>query len=139
MYTIQHNPARQNLHHYCTAQTHKNIRIERRQISSVQSTEWGSLVTVVNSVIPNGHFILLLLVFAIKYMKPELMNGTPRLDQSTHAIPWSGYRARFSPSDFFISSYIQNQQTKILYLSTRWALFTHKEPGGHYYSSRASC
>jgi len=34
MYTIQHNPARlqlrRNRHHYCTAQTHQNVRNERQ-------------------------------------------------------------------------------------------------------------
>jgi hypothetical protein len=34
MYIIQHNAARlqlrRNLHHYCTAQTHENIKIERQ-------------------------------------------------------------------------------------------------------------
>jgi len=34
MYTIQHNTARLNRHHYCTAQTHENIRIER-QVSDI--------------------------------------------------------------------------------------------------------
>jgi len=124
---------------------HKHTKIlglkGKCQISSVQSTEWGSLVTVVNSMIPNRHFILLLLVFTIKYMKPELMNGTPRLDHSTHFISRSGYRARISPSHFFISSNIKSQHNKIrsFYLSTGRALFTHKEPGGHYFSSRESC
>jgi len=35
-----------------------------------------------------------------------------RLDQSTRAIPRGGYRARFFPSGFFISSNIQSRQKK---------------------------
>jgi len=42
--------------------------------SSVQSAEWEPLVTVVNCMSTTGHFIP---PFPRKYMKPELMNGTP--------------------------------------------------------------
>jgi hypothetical protein len=83
MYTIQHNPARL---YNCdetgiTIVQHKHTKIlglkGKRWISSVQSAERGSLVTVVNCVIPNGHFIPPVLVFLRRYMKPELGNGTP--------------------------------------------------------------
>jgi hypothetical protein len=49
----------------------------KRQISYVQSAERRSLVTVVNCMIPTGHFIPPLLAFPRKCMKPELMKGTP--------------------------------------------------------------
>jgi len=83
MYIIQHNPA--GLYNcdetWITIVQHKHTKIlglkGKRQISSVQSAERGSLVTVVKCMIPNGHFIPPLLVFPGKYMKPELMNGTP--------------------------------------------------------------
>jgi hypothetical protein len=83
MYTIQHNPARlYNCDETCiTIVQHKHTKIlglkGKRQLFSVQSAERGFLVTVVNCMIPNGHFIPPLLVFPGKYMKPELMNGTP--------------------------------------------------------------
>jgi hypothetical protein len=83
MYTIQHDPARlYNCDETCiTTVQHKHTKILelkcKRQISSVQSAERGALVTVVNSMILNGHFIPPLLVFPRKYIKPELMNGTP--------------------------------------------------------------
>jgi hypothetical protein len=85
MYTIQHDPARlYNCDETCiTILQHKHTKIHililkgKRQISSVQSAEWGSLVTVVNCMISNGHVIPPLLVFPRKYMKSELMNGTP--------------------------------------------------------------
>ena len=80
---------RRNRHHYCTAQTHKSIRIERRQISSLQSAERGSLVTVVNCMIPTGHFIPPLLVFPRKNMKQELMNGIPPGSiHACHPLGW---------------------------------------------------
>jgi len=69
MYTIQRNPARlYNCDETCiTIVQHKHTKIlglkGKRQISSVQSAERGSLVTVVNCVIPNGRFIPSLLVF----------------------------------------------------------------------------
>ena len=62
-----------------------------------------------------------------------------RLDQFTCAIPRGGYRARFSPSAFFISSNIQSRQKRSCYLGNGRALFTHKEHRDHYFSSRESC
>ena len=60
---------------------HKHTKIlglkGKRQISSVQSADQGSLVTVVNCMSPTRHFILPLLLFPRKNMKQELMNGTP--------------------------------------------------------------
>jgi len=47
-----------------------------------------------------------------------------RLDQSTRAISRSGYRARFFPSGFFISSNIHSRQKNILLIYTGRALFT---------------
>jgi hypothetical protein len=65
-------------HHYCTGHT-KILGLKgKRQISSVQSAEWGPLVTLVNGVSLTGHFYIPpLLVFPRKCMKQELMNGTP--------------------------------------------------------------
>ena len=54
----------------------------------------------------------------------------PRLDQSTRAIPRGGYRARFSPSGFLISTNIQTRQKISCYLGTGRALITHNEPVG---------
>jgi hypothetical protein len=62
---------------------------------------------------PTGHFIPPLLVFQRKYMKPELMNGTAP-GQSTRAIHRGGYRARFTPNSFLISSNTQSRKKKIL-------------------------
>jgi len=83
MYTIQHIPAR--LYNFnetgIAILQHKHTKVlglkGKRQISSVQSAEGGYLVTVVNSVSPTGHSIPPLLVFPRKYMKPELLHGTP--------------------------------------------------------------
>ena len=72
MDTIKYNPARL---HNCdetgiTIVQHKHTKIlglkGKRQISSVQSAERGSLVTVVNCMSPTGHFIPPLLVFPKK-------------------------------------------------------------------------
>jgi hypothetical protein len=95
IYTIRHNPAR--LHNgdetSITIVQHKHAKIlglkDKRQISSVQSAERGSLVTVVNYMSPTGHFIPPLLVFSRKYMKPDLMNGTS--PGSIHACHPSGW------------------------------------------------
>jgi hypothetical protein len=83
MYTTQHNPARR---YNCdepgiTIAQHKRTKMlglkGKRQISSGRSADQGSLVRVVTCLSPTGHFIRPLLVFPIKYLKQELMNGTP--------------------------------------------------------------
>jgi hypothetical protein len=40
----------------------------KRQVSPIQTTEWGSLVTVIDRMKPTGHFIPLIFVFPRKYM-----------------------------------------------------------------------
>jgi hypothetical protein len=60
----------------------------KRQISSVQSADQGSVVTVVNCMSATGLFIPPLLVFTRKYIEPRLMNGTP--PGSIHACHLSG-------------------------------------------------
>jgi len=57
------------------------------------------------------------------------------LDQSTPAIPPVGYRTRFSPTSSFHKTYKANKR-RLCYLSNGRGLFTHKEPGGHYFSSQ---
>jgi len=95
MDNIQHNPARVyncNKTGITTVQ-HKHTKIlelkGKHQISSLQSAERGSLVTVVISMNPTGHFIPPLLVFPRKNMKQELMNGTP--PGSIHVCHPSGW------------------------------------------------
>jgi hypothetical protein len=95
MDTIQHKPAR--LYNFDktsnTIVQHKPTKIlglkGKRQISSVQFTDRGSLVAVVNCLSPTGHFIPPLLVFPRRYMKQELMNGTPPV--SIHACHFLGW------------------------------------------------
>ena len=144
MDTIQQNPARL---YNCdkngtTIVQHKHMKIlglkGKHQVSSLQSAEWGSLVIVITSMSPTVHFIPPLLVFPRKNMKQEVMNGT--LPGSIHACHPSGWIQR----DFFpvVSSFLQTYKAnkrRSCYLSTGWALFTHQEPGGHYFSLRGSC
>ena len=145
MYTTQHNPVRL----YNCDETgiiivqHKHTKLlglkSKRQISYVQSAERRSLVTVVNRMSPTGHFISPLPVFPRKCMKRELMNGTP--PGSIHACHPSGW---IQSEIYFpvVSSFHQIYKVdkrRSCYLSTGRALFTHKEPGGHYFSWRESC
>jgi len=143
MYTIQHNPARL---YYCdktgiTIVQHKHTKIlglkGKRQISSVQSTERRSPVTVVNRISPIGQFIPPLLVFPRRYMKPELMNGTP--PGSIRSCHFSGWIQSEIFTQMFLHFIKHSLQKRSCYIGTGRALFTHKEPGGHYFSSRESC
>jgi len=116
MDTIQHNPARL----YNSDETgvtivhHKYTKIlglkGKRQISSLQSTERGSLVTVVTSMSPNGHFIPLLLVFRRKNMKQELMNGTS--PGSVHVCHPSGLIQSETFSQWFLHVLKHTKPTK---------------------------
>jgi hypothetical protein len=79
---------------------------------------------------PNGHFILPLLVFQRKYMKPELMNGTP--PGSINACHPSGWMQ----SETFTQQFLHfikhtKPEKKIMLPQYGWALFTHREPEGH--------
>jgi hypothetical protein len=118
MYTIHHNSARR---HNCdetgiTILQHKHTKIlgfkGKRQISSVQSADRVSLVTVLTCMSPTGHFIPPLLVFPRKHMKQELMNDTP--PGSIHACHPSGWIQRDFHRVFFIPSNIRSRQNKIL-------------------------
>ena len=117
MYTIQYNPAR--LYNFdktgITIVQHKHMKIlglkGKRQIASVQSEERGSLVTVINSVSPAGHFIPPLLVFPRKYMKPELKHGTP--PESIHACHPSGWIQSEIFTQWFLHFIKHTKPTKI--------------------------
>jgi len=145
MDTIQHNPAR--LYHCDTTGIknvqHKHTKIlalkGKRQITSLQSAERGSLVTVVTCMSPIGPFIPPLLVFPRKNVKEELMSGSP--PGSSHACHPSGW-IQSEISSPVVSSFHQTyiaDKRRSFYLSTGRALSTHQEPEGHYFSSRESC
>ena len=145
MDTIQHNPARL---YNCdktgiTTVQHKHMKIlglkGKGQISSLQSTEWGSLVTVINCMSPTGHFIPPLLVFPRKNMKQELMNGTtPGSIHVCHPSRWIQSKIFFPVVSSFHQTYKADKR-RSNYLSIGRALFTHQEPGGNYFSSSESC
>ena len=107
MDTIKHNPARL---YNCdetgiTILQHKHTKIlglkGKRQISSLQSAERGSLVTVVNCMRTTGHFIPPLLVFPRKKnMKQQLINGTP--PGSFHSCHPSGWIQSEISSQWFL-------------------------------------
>ena len=127
MYTIQHNPARP---YNCdeaviTILQHKHTKIlglkGKRQISSIQSAERGSFVTVVNRMSPTGQFIPPLLVFPRKYMKPELMNGTP--PGSINACHFSGWIESEIFTHWFLHFIKHTKPTKKILL-TRYRMGT---------------
>jgi hypothetical protein len=61
----------------------------RHQISSLQSAEWGSLVTLVTCMSPTGHFVSPFPVFPRKNMKQELINDTtPGSIHTCHPSGW---------------------------------------------------
>jgi hypothetical protein len=145
MDTNQHNPARL---YNCnetgiTIVQHKNMKIlglkGKCQIPSVQSAEWESLVTVVTCMSPTGYLVPPSLVF-------------PRKENETRTDKWHNtWINPHLPSvrvdrerDFYpvISSFHQTYKADrrgSYYLSTGRAIFTHKDPGGHYFSLRESC
>ena len=145
MDTIQHNPARLyncNKTGIINVQ-HKHMKIlglkGKGQISSVRSTERGSLMKVVTCMRPTVNFIPPLLVFPRKNMKQELMNSTPPGSiHVCHPLGWIKSEIFFLVVSSFHQTYKADKR-RSCYLSTGQALFTHQEPGGHYFSSRESC
>ena len=145
MDTIQHNPARL---YNCdktgiTIVQHKRTKIlvlkGKRQITSLQSAERGSLVTVITCMSPIGPLIPPLLVFPRNNIKEELMSG------SQHGSIHACHPSRWIQSEIFfpvVSSFHQTYKAdkrRSCYLSTGRALLTHQEPESHYFSSRESC
>jgi hypothetical protein len=120
MYTLQHSPARL----YNCDKTgiyivqHKHMKIlglkGKRQISSVQSADRGSLVKILTCLSPTEHFIPPLLLFPRKYIKEELMNGTP--PGSIHACLFSGWIQSeiFTQWLLHFIKHVQSRQSKIL-------------------------
>ena len=145
MNTIKHNPARL----YNCDKTgisivqHKHTKIlglkGRRQISSLQSAERGSLVRVVTCISPTGHLIPPLLPFPRK--KHETRNDEWHTAWINPRVPSLGVdteRDLFPVVSSFHQTY-KDDKRRSCYLNTGRALFTHEEPGGHYFSSRESC
>ena len=116
MDTIKHKPSRlyNSNETGITIVQHKHKKIlglkGKHHISSVQSAERGSLVTVVKCVSPNGQFIPPLLVFPIKNMKQELINGTP--PGSIHACHPSGWIQSEISSQWFLHFISHTKLTK---------------------------
>jgi hypothetical protein len=110
----------------------------KHQISSVQSAGPGSLVTVITCLSPTGHFIPLLLISEKIYKTRTDEWHTAWINPH---VPFLGVdtERNFHP---VVSSFHQiytADKIKSLYLSTGRTLFTHKEPGGHYFSLSKSC
>jgi hypothetical protein len=69
---------RRNRHHYCTAQTHENIRTERKASDIFPSVYRTGIACDSRHLYQStGYFIPPLFVFPRKNMKQELMIGTP--------------------------------------------------------------
>jgi len=145
METIQHNSARL---YNCdetgiTTVHHKYTKIlglkGKLQISSLQSAERRSLVTVVTCMSPTGQFIPLLLVFPRKNMKQELMNGTS--PGSIHACRSSEWIQSEMFSQWFLHFIKHTEPTKedpvILVLDGQYSHTRYLEVIK--FSSRESC
>jgi hypothetical protein len=143
--TIQSNSARFNNCNEIgsTIVQHKHTKIlklkDKRQIYSLQSAYWRSVVTVVTCMIANGHSIPSLLVFTRK--KHETRTDEWHTAWINPRVSSLGVdtKRNFHP---VVSSFHQTYKAykrRSCYLSTGQALFTHKERGGHSFSSRESC
>jgi hypothetical protein len=132
-----------------TIAQHKQAKIlglnSKRQISSVQSADRGSHRTFATCMSPTGHFIPPLLVFSSVTCISNKMYETRTDEWHTARInprlPFLGVDTErdFHPvGSSFHQTYKADKITSC-YLSTGRALFTYKEPGGQYFSSRESC
>ena len=143
MYTIQHNPARlyncDETDITIVQQKHTTIlgSKDKRQISSVQYADRGSLLTVVT-------WVQLELHSSVTCISKKIYET--RSDE--WLTVWINPRVPFlgvdTERDFYpvVSSFHQTYKAdkiRSCSLSTGRALFTHREPGSHYFSSRESC
>jgi hypothetical protein len=106
---------RRNRHPYCTAQTHENISIERQasdNFSSIRRTG----VPCDSRHLYESNWTLHSTVTCKNKKKYERRSDEWLTDWTNPRVPspLGGYRARFFPSGFFISSNIQRRQKKIL-------------------------
>jgi len=131
---------RRNRHHCCTAQTHENIGTER-QVSDIFCSIRRSGISCDSRHLYESNWTLHSSVTCIS----KKINET-RTDKwnTTWTNPCVPFLAADTERDFHpvVSSFHQTYKAdkiRSLYLSTGWALFTHKEPGGHFFSSRESC
>ena len=141
MDTIQYNPARlyKGDETGITIVQHKHTKILelkcKRQITSLQSAERGSLVTVATCMSPIGPFIPPLLVLPRKNMK-ELMSGPQ--PGSIHACHPSGWIQSEIFSQWFLHIIKHTKPTKedpvILVLDGHCSHTRNLK--GHYFSSR---
>ena len=129
MDTIKHNPARL---YNCdetgiTILQHKHTKLlglkGKRQISSLHSSERGSLLTFIICMSPTGHFIPPLLVFQRKNVKQEMMNGTP--PGSIHACHPSGWIESEIFSRWFLRFITHTKPTKKILLFQYWTGTIH--------------
>jgi hypothetical protein len=127
-------------HHYCTAQTHEYIRIERQAsdiFCSIRRLETSS----------DSHQL-----YESNWTLHSSVTGISKKIYGTRTDEW--HTAWINPRvpslgmdierDFqpvissFHQTYRVNKKKRSFYLGNGRALFTHKEPGGHYFSSRES-
>jgi len=144
MDTIQHNPARL---YNCdkngiTIVQHKHTKIlglkGKHQISSLQSAEWGSLVS---HQLYESNCTLHSSVTRISKKKYETRSDewhTAWINPHVPSLRVDTERDFFPVVSSFLQTYKSNKR-RSCHLSTGRALFTHQEPGGHYFSSRELC
>jgi hypothetical protein len=110
----------------------------KRQISYLQSAQRESLVAVVTCTSPTGHFVPSLLVFPRRNTKQELINGTaPGPIHACHTSWWILSEIFFSQWFLhFIKHTKPTQEDPVILLLD--GHYSHKEPGGHYFSSNHS-
>jgi len=144
MDTIQHNLARlqlrRNRYHYCTAQTHENISIERQasyNFSSIRRTG----IPCDSRHMYESNWTLYSSITCISKKKYERRTDEWLTTWINPRVPSLGMDTEW---DFFpvVSLFHQTYKAdkrRSCYLSTGLALFTHQEPEGHYFSLRESC
>ena len=131
---------RRDRHHDCTAQTHENIRIERLASDILCSVRRKAISCDSRQPYESNRTLQSSVTCISKKIHET------RTDEEWHTA-WINPRVPLLGVDTqrdihpVVSSFHQTYKAdkkRSCYLGTGWALFTHKEPGGHYFSWRES-
>jgi len=128
------------MHHYFTAQKHENIRI-KRQAQDIFSSIPRSGISCDSPRLFESNWTL---HSSVTFISKKIYETRTNEWHTAWINPGVPFRGMDRERDFHsvISSFHQTYKAdkiRPLYLSTGRALFTHKELGGHYFSSRESC
>ena len=131
---------RRNRHHFCTAQTRQNIRIEKQASDMFCSNHRSGLSCDSRHLYESNRTLHSSVTCISKKIRETRTDEwhTAWINPRVSSLGVDTERD-FHPVVSSIHQTHEAEKIRSLYLSTGWAQFTQKEPGGRKFSSRESC